>query len=185
MLAVWVFIYHATYFSGGSVDHMPPGAVAVDLFMLVSGFLMSSNYHARAEIEPWDAPSTWLTFYTRRFFRIAPLYYVALAFAMLFGNQYSILTDITVKAYPPPWASSLPLDPVHRHPSLVNALLHVSFLFGFLPTFASNNVLPDWSLELEMQFCAVFRFLMLFMRRLGFLPTAALSMALFVGSKLL
>ena len=57
MLAVWVFIYHATYFSGESLDRMPPGAAAVDLFMLISGFLMSSNYHTRAEIDPWDAPS--------------------------------------------------------------------------------------------------------------------------------
>jgi peptidoglycan/LPS O-acetylase OafA/YrhL len=86
---------------------------------------------------------------------------------MLPGNQYSIRTDIAEKAYPPPWASSLPLDPVHWDPSLANALLHVSFLFELLPTFASNNVLPDWSLALEMQFYAVFPFLMLFRRRLG------------------
>ena len=185
MLAIWVFVYHATHFAGGSLDIIPPGAAAVDLFMMVSGFLMAGNYHARIKVEPWESSRTWLIFYTRRFFRIAPLYYIALFVALLLANQYSFYSDFVARAFPPPWIEKLTFDPPHREFSILDTLLHISFLFGFVPSHASNNVLPDWSLALEMQFYAAFPFVILFMRRFGFLPLAALSVTLFVASKLL
>lgn len=53
--------------------------------MMISGFLMAHNYLARRETEPWQAWPTWRAFWVRRFFRIAPAYYLLLAVALAMG----------------------------------------------------------------------------------------------------
>jgi len=55
--------------------------------------------------------------------------------------------------------------------SFTNALLHLSFVFGLLPSYAFRTPLPDWSLGLEMQFYAVFPFLILLTRKIDWLLT--------------
>lgn len=68
-----------------------PGIIAkmaVDLFMLISGFLMANNMHNRAPKEPPEKGKTWLVFYIRRFFRIAPAYYLSLLIAVLFQDAF-------------------------------------------------------------------------------------------------
>ncbi len=57
----------------------------MDLFILLSGFLMVFQYRLRAGAEDWSAPGTWAAFWARRFFRLAPLFYVALAVALIAG----------------------------------------------------------------------------------------------------
>ena len=36
--------------------------------------------------------------------------------------------------------------------SFLNVFTHATFMFGFLPDYSFNTVLPDWSIGLEMQF---------------------------------
>jgi peptidoglycan/LPS O-acetylase OafA/YrhL len=55
---------------------------------------------------------------------------------------------------------------------VANVLTHVSFLFGFSPTYSFRTALPDWSIGLEMAFYAAFPFLMILASRFGFLLTA-------------
>ncbi|EOS93930.1 acyltransferase [Erwinia tracheiphila] len=52
--------------------------------------------------------------------------------------------------------------------SLANILTHFSFLFGMLPAYSFNTVLPDWSTGLEMQFYLLFPFIMLAVMRFGY-----------------
>ena len=82
--ALWVLVSHAQILSGmRGIPVLSWGELAVDLFMLLSGFLMAHHYVLRQEKEPWDAKATFYTFWLRRFFRIAPLYYFLLFFALL------------------------------------------------------------------------------------------------------
>jgi peptidoglycan/LPS O-acetylase OafA/YrhL len=127
---------------------VPSGAVFVDVFMAISGFLMTHHYILREKREPWDKPLTAGLFYTRRFFRIAPLYYAALLY--LFAFYWA---DVKAQPEAPWW----------------NAVQHVTFIFGFLPASAWTQM-PDWSLALEMQFYLVFPLLMIWIRRSGPLP---------------
>lgn len=153
LLALWVFFSHATQFVGGPGGIVNRGGIAVDLFMMVSGFLMVWTVSSRATKEPFSHWSTWQKFYIRRFFRIAPLYFVALIIAYTFSDYYfELLRQIYVnlgKDFYRPFLQC-------QYPVPIDIFLHLTFIFGLFPCAASSNVLPDWSLSLEMQFYAVF-----------------------------
>jgi peptidoglycan/LPS O-acetylase OafA/YrhL len=166
--ALWVLLGHASLLSGARLKIIDQAGLAVDLFMLLSGFLMCFHYMERRGAEPWERPKTWMLFWTRRFFRIAPLYYVALLAALLAGpvlgesrallGQYvhSALTDMDR----------------YNDTSLVNVLAHVTFVFGFSPTYGFRTALPDWSIGLEMAFYAAFPFLMIVAARFSLVVSA-------------
>jgi peptidoglycan/LPS O-acetylase OafA/YrhL len=54
----------------------------------------------------------------------------------------------------------------------LNILSHITFLFGLSPELERSTWLPDWSISLEMQFYALFPFIMLAARRFGWLTLA-------------
>ena len=145
--------------------------LGVDLFILLSGFLMMYQYRLRAGSENWDAPGTWAAFWTRRFFRLAPLFYVTLAAALIAGP--SIYADrVAIDSF-----LGQALQPAERYTdaSLTNIVMHLTFLFGLLPEYAFRTPLPDWSLGLEMQFYLLFPFLILLGRRIGWIPAALVA----------
>jgi peptidoglycan/LPS O-acetylase OafA/YrhL len=161
--ALWVLLSHIQILSGASyVPLLSWGDLAVDLFMLLSGFLMAHNYIARQDSEPWDSGRTIGQFWLRRFFRIAPLYYLVLLVALVVGPMMGqFRADIASI-----WPQTGTAPERYLDQGLVNTLLHVSFLFGFSPQYAFRTALPDWSIGLEMQFYLFFPFIMLLMARL-------------------
>jgi peptidoglycan/LPS O-acetylase OafA/YrhL len=160
LAAAWVVVGHAMKLTGWGFQPFLTANLAVDLFIALSGFLMAFHYERRRAAEPWEAPSTWWTFWTRRFFRIAPLYYLALAAALLLGPWIGEMRDALAAVVPHSGTEA----GRYADRSVVNALAHVSFLFGLVPQYAYRTPLPDWSIGLEMQFYAAFPFLMLFWR---------------------
>ena len=56
------------------------GGQGVDIFFVISGFIMMHIMHQRSQ--------NYLEFFFARFFRIAPLYYLATALIILTGNAY-------------------------------------------------------------------------------------------------
>lgn len=176
--ALWVVIGHAMKLSGWGFRPFSDPDLAVDLFIVLSGFLMAFHYIRREDREPWPAKSTWAVFWLRRFFRIAPLYYVALAAALILGPHLGAVRGFIAEAIP-----GTGTNPArYFDTSADNILLHVSFLFGFFPDYGYRTAIPDWSIGLEMQFYLAFPFLMLLWRAAGIIPA---SIAVVVGCLLL
>src|SRR5882762_280564 len=167
--ALWVLVGHCAILTGLSLPVFDKPDLGVDLFMMLSGFLMVFHYQLRAKEEPWSEPGTWIKFWARRFFRISPLYYILLTLAFALGP--AILAWRTVIDHVLHLAPQVPPE-TYIDVSLANIAAHLSFLFGLLPAYSVRTPLPDWSLGLEMQFYAVFPALMLLTKKLGWFRTA-------------
>gem|GEM_PF-162693 len=170
LAAIWVLVGHCLLLTGWHIPVIGEPDLGVDLFIMLSGFLMVFHYQLRQDKEPWQRPETWLKFWTRRYFRIAPLFYVMLFVALALGpylyESRIVIDDFLARSHQAPER--------YLDGSLKNIVAHLSFLFGLLPNFAYRTPLPDWSLGLEMQFYAVFPAVMLLMRWLGWIRSAVL-----------
>ncbi len=78
--ALWVLVAHC-FIWGGYTDDIVDPKVAVDIFMMVSGYLMVLTATTLHQREPLEKVGNWLRFYMRRFFRISPAYYLSLGLA--------------------------------------------------------------------------------------------------------
>lgn len=176
--SLWVLVGHAMFLTGYKTVILGEPDMAVELFIIISGFLMTYHYQARESREPWLSPDTWKTFWVRRFFRIAPLYYVCLAIALIFGPELWQARLDAASVLPGGVEEQARYAGRYLDQSLTNILLHISFLFGATWTHNFKTALPDWSIGLEMQYYLVFPFLMIVALKLGRLA----GMALLVGS---
>lgn len=120
--------------------------MGVQLFFVASAYTLCNSYDTRKmEILPQ------LSFYIRRIFRIAPLYYVGILvyFSLHLARQLADGEEINVEPY-----------------SLVNILSNTFFLHGFFPP-ANNNIVPGgWSIGTEVAFYAIFPIVFKFFSRL-------------------
>mgnify|MGYP000606067225 CR=1 FL=1 len=124
---------------GGVLDHARPnqlvfwldkGKYGVQLFFIASAFTLFWSYKQRLDIE--RSSSVVRNFFIRRFFRIAPAYYVA-----------AFLYVVTFPVFP-----GLDFEPVDG----IRVLINVLFINGFVPS--AINYLPPggWSVGVEMMF---------------------------------
>jgi peptidoglycan/LPS O-acetylase OafA/YrhL len=156
-MAFWVFYGHLKIFYLGSPPRFGHPAQAVDVFMFLSGFLMTYHWLGRQSRFDGAIHQTW-DFYIRRFFRIAPVYYILFTIAYA-GQKYFVSAGhraAQMLSGAPGSFSEAATRPETQ--SWLSAILHYTFLFGFFPHFVSNNALPDWSIGLEMQFYAFFQY---------------------------
>ena len=158
LAAMWVLLGHVALVAGWRCTDP---RVAVDIFMILSGYLMlfQSVVHRADE----DMGRFSRGFFLRRFFRIAPLYYVLLIFCYLTQGSYAAWTK-ELSAHPGFYETAQ-----RSAFSAGHALTHFSFLYGLSPRFSVSTLMPDWSLTLEMQFYAVFPLLLLWFKRQSFL----------------
>lgn len=159
--SLWVVLSHGLKMTGWSVPLLKRGDVAVDVFMIMSGFLMAHHYLLRRAQEPWESAQTWRTFLARRFFRIAPLYYLALGISMATGPWFWEWRDGIAQHFPTATTPSAR----YLDRSLENVITHLTFVFGMIPSKAFSTSLPDWSIGLEMQFYIAFPLIMLVLDR--------------------
>ena len=126
------------------------GNQGVQLFFLISAITMCFMWDQRAsEAQPQTK------FYIRRFFRIAPLFWLAIGFYMVW------------------WAATRPAPQPQDVLDWKQVLLTATFLHGFSPS-AINSVVPGgWSIAIEMSFYAIFPFLV--MRRATPVQTLAFA----------
>ena len=150
--AIWVLMAHALILSGSpSLPILSWGDVAVDLFMALSGFLMMHGLLLKPP-NRIEKRKFWFAFWTRRFFRIAPTYYLALLISSVFtqrlGEMRAGLNSI--------WPSVGENPERYLSFNLETIITHVTFVFGAIPEQSFNTPLPDWSIGLEMQFYIAF-----------------------------
>ncbi len=176
--AVVLFNHTATCVSSGkNLLTFNWGGLAVDVFMLISGFLMMWHFYERRNRgESWGSSKTCLKFYVRRFFRIAPLYYCLLLVVYFFHDGLQQLQAHNQSVFQPTYVSG-PHDPTSTEMSVAQVLTHFSFAFGLIPRYAASSPLPDWSIGLEMQFYLFFPFLALLLVRSQFIWGTALLLA--------
>ncbi|MGH8518323.1 MAG: acyltransferase family protein, partial [Panacagrimonas sp.] len=183
--AYWVLVAHCFIWGGWNPPEpfaAPNAKIAVDLFMMISGYLMAANADARSRVEPLEASWSWTRFWLRRFFRLAPAYYLSLALAVVSSTYFLAGLHHLQQLNPSYWPPGGVYDPGTTVYDGLNILLHVTFAFGLSPTYSFSTFLPDWSLSLEMQFYLVFPFLYLLLRRAGFIRTGvAIGVACFVA----
>ncbi|MDR0873861.1 MAG: acyltransferase [Prevotellaceae bacterium] len=114
------------------------GQMGVQLFYLASALTLFLSMKNRTLKEQYPTKN----FFIRRFFRIAPLYYMAIIYYLWqngFGTRYW-LGDAT-------------------HISIENILSNIFFLHGFNPYWINSLVPGGWSVGVEMMFYAILPFL--------------------------
>lgn len=171
LAALWVLVGHTMLLTGFRVPILGQPELGVDLFILLSGYLMTYQYLARRQREDWSRGRTWMEFWTRRFFRLSPLYFVLLFVALACGGalyEDRALIDQALDR-------NMQMPERYTDFSVSNVFLHLTYLFALIPEYAFRTPLPDWSLGLEMQFYAVFPFLALLGARWGWLRMVCLS----------
>ncbi|MEI9993177.1 MAG: acyltransferase [Rhizomicrobium sp.] len=164
LAAFWVLTAHCMIWGGWHGPIIDP-KMAVDLFMVLSGFLMALTVSERQSFESVHSARTWIEFYVRRLFRIAPAYYVVLLAVVVLAVPFLAGYETLRELDPARWLHETAHDPRTITYNLPNLAMHVSFLFGLFPAYANSTQLPDWSLGLEMQFYAVFPAIFLLVRR--------------------
>ena len=87
-------------------------------------------------MEPLDSWLTAKRFWLRRFFRIAPIYYVSLAFLFVFWHQHARGLMVLQAVAPERWADMPQCNPAYYTIDWENTLIHGTFLFGLLPKYA-------------------------------------------------
>ncbi|MDB6061626.1 MAG: Acyltransferase 3 [Verrucomicrobiaceae bacterium] len=178
--AIFVFFHHASILGGGPfILAGPLGQEAVNAFMLASGFLIYFQCSTSKAYDGLRSSVGIKNFFIRRFFRIAPAYYLALIVALVLSHYLGecrlIIQQTSVHALS---HQSTEMIRYYIPNYFENFLLHITFIFGLLPSFAFSTPLPDWSLGLEMQFYVFFPVLFFFLKKnfLNFLTLTMLAM---------
>lgn len=176
-LAFWVYYGHLKMASIGREVFWGSPALAVDGFMILSGFLMAYHW-ARREKKFSTFWAQTKDFYLRRFFRIAPLYYLLVSIEFLWQEELFYVKSTVNKIITPAWAGIVVNfdKPVARTIDFANIFSHYSFAFGLIPKYANSNLIPDWSISLEMQFYLIFPFIVLLITSMGSFSVTFISL---------
>jgi peptidoglycan/LPS O-acetylase OafA/YrhL len=135
-----VIILHTGYIVNGLspsiVNLKQYGQMGVQLFFVTSAYTLCCSQIGRAgETKPL------VSFFIRRFFRIAPLYYFAIVAYFILDPYIHILSKLIV--------------PSSQY-NLQSIIANIVFINGFVMT-ANNNIVPGgWSIGTEMAFYALF-----------------------------
>lgn len=111
------------------------GQMGVQLFFMVSAITLCMSMNERKEVEI-------KSFYIRRYFRIAPMYYIGIIIYFLW---------IIFKDYFNGRPFVIP-DGYHLH----QILLNIFFVHGLFPDSYNSTVPGGWSIATEMMFYAIF-----------------------------
>ena len=113
------------------------GQMGVQMFFVASAFTLCNSAAARK-----DEPNAVIGFYIRRFFRIAPMYYVGIAlfWALSIGRKM-VLHNYADDGF---------------HYSLWPIVANMTFIHGFVPSAFNSVVVGGWSIGTEFAFYAAF-----------------------------
>ncbi|PZF71427.1 acyltransferase family protein [Taibaiella soli] len=152
-----VFIFHLNR------NWLPGGFVGVDIFFVISGYLISSIILSETE----QGHFSFIDFYKRRIKRIVPAYYALLIIVTIAAAFVYLSTDIMVTIW----------SPVIR-----GAVFYNNHWFAALNTYfgtqnTENPFLHTWTLAVEMQFYLFLPLLLVFVKRKWLLPVISFLIA--------
>tara|TARA_B110000902_G_scaffold264972_1_gene347893 strand:- start:6754 stop:7809 length:1056 start_codon:yes stop_codon:yes gene_type:complete len=114
------------------------GKFGVQFFFIASAFTLFLSYNNRALKEHKVNKN----FFIRRFFRIAPLYYIGIIFFYFFNGLSPVI----------PYCN-------YTQISLISILSNIFFFHGFSPYWINSLVPGGWSIAIEMMFYFTLPFL--------------------------
>jgi peptidoglycan/LPS O-acetylase OafA/YrhL len=148
-IAILLVIAHNTTLHYGTISYLHPlfdrGWMGVDLFFVLSGFLISGIL-----LDSKESPGYFKNFYARRILRIWPLYYCLLAFMFVLLPYVSASQGVAIFAKSSPWWA------------------YPFFLQNFLLPLSTDAAGPlgvTWSLAIEEQFYLVWPIIVRFLPR--------------------
>jgi peptidoglycan/LPS O-acetylase OafA/YrhL len=167
IFALWVSIGHYYILIGANNFYEIPvigkfimnPAVAVDGFIVITGFLMMYHYINRQNIERYNEPSTIINFWLRRFFRLYPVYIIAILVSFYYFTDLAVKSNYILEFFTgssqTPWGTTRSTD----QPSLLSLITHIFFIHGLIPSHSTDVLGVAWSLSLEAQFYLFFPFI--------------------------
>lgn len=121
------------------------GKHGVDLFFAVSAFTLMRSMHNRISVEHMAMRK----YFLRRFFRIAPAYYVVLVVVFVFYGK-------GITGY---------VDPLDATLSELDLIAHLLFLNGFSPYFTNDFLGVEWSISTEFLFYVLLPFIFIWLNK--------------------
>lgn len=151
LAALWVFISHILMIVDWQIPVLSRGALAVDVFILLSGFVIT--------LMRINEPETYTVYIFRRFMRLYPLFIIAVILGIATSHLYAVVLGAS------PWADAPSPEFLNRAENeardfWTHLALHLTMLHGVVP----DTVLPQaplmfsgplWSISLEWQFYLV------------------------------
>ncbi len=166
-----LFVHSTMFFSLYDIENLPfhferflfSGKYGVILFFLVSSYTLFRSLDLRKE-------DGFKNYYIRRFFRIAPLYYLVLIvlFFLTSGNDYFMLDD----------SSGI---------SLTNLLSHIIFINGFSVNYFNSIIGVEWTIFVEISFYIILSIIYIYKNHLNKILffSLILSILVYLLSKIL
>ena len=144
---LWVLFAHITIVCDTRVYFASAGWLAVEIFICLSGFLM----YLLLQEDRVNKPGAIKAYYIRRFFRVAPSYYLGLMLYLVFRDFYAThLRDIEHM-----FQSSYPVLGIDLPVGIISVIGNIVFLNGLVPWENIKILAPSWTLCLEMQYYAL------------------------------
>jgi peptidoglycan/LPS O-acetylase OafA/YrhL len=148
---IGVLLAHTIQFSffnlpNGLRKIIEAGAFGVQLFFVTSAFTLFFSFHKRSKKELFSS----LNFFIRRFFRIAPMFYIGVAYYLFqdgFGPRFWLGDETKV--------------------TLANVFSNLLFFNGLNPYWINSIVPGSWSIAAEVIFYAILPFLFLRIKNLN------------------
>ena len=168
LMSWWVVVGHVLAFAGFQENNVPSvigvvmhGAYAVNVFMMMSGFVIAKLLA--------DKNESYKVFITRRFLRIYPVFLVAMVVAILARPLY--IPILLTSGAPLPWHYDRIWDAENNH-FWPHVFAHFSMLYGLIPesTLRYTGIAllgPAWSMTIEFQYYLVAPLLIFVARRFG------------------
>lgn len=168
VLAVMIFHFNPAL--------LPGGFVGVDIFLVVSGFLIASILFNKKELANYQPVATLKYFYVSRFKRLAPAYFAMLILISLLAAVLFLPTDFATYT-----------DGLEKAAYFNSNNYFASFGDYFAPASYEQPLLHTWSLAVEVQFylLAPFIFLLLHKRVLSWLlPLSIIALTAYADYQL-
>lgn len=147
-----VILFHAGFFTLGSFRIAPGGYVGVDVFFVISGFLISRIIYSQVNSRSYSV----VEFYSRRVRRIFPALFVVYLACLAMGATQGILED----------AAEI-RNAVIASIFFVSNVYFAAHAGYFDSAIQSNPLLHTWSLSIEEQFYIIFPIILLALRKLS------------------